>query len=567
MKLLTALLCWLAKPPLCALMIDHACYPTRQTVLLYRKASDRFLGRCERRYLVQRQITRERKARGNSCVSESRPRLWVYYNRFSHNRNTERKAQKRGLGIVIPSLSDTLSRAPKPGSQAPLPHHDCSALHPVPTAKALQARCAPMSSNTCPRDSSQLLSRELWTKVLTQVHSDQLDVYTRYESNQQEMLNLRLVCHIFKTVYDSEPRFPSSLLLPISFSNASFPSLTAWLQKHAANIQSVYSEFGSPSLDVALSGLVCHNTALIAVDLSACSNSALQLLPSFQTLTRVELGLDASQTLNLLLTLPALQALHLTGTGSANIADTADSWTFTMDELPRHLTELLLSRCVLESRNGCLCVTSLQSIQMRHSVLTGLHVKGLLACHALQQLHCTIGGITASVAGDGLDVGLGHALVPANLSMLTSLTELILQMDGVPEFDISCLCALKALQSLRLVCAGSMIITPGLSALKQLTCLTLRVEDSPSIEAFLKLEVDWAAMHALQHVQICSYIVLYDERLLTLSRMQYLKRIDLLWFTPEDDMIEIFARLVYWLARDRPEVVVDMGGNPLADGH
>ena len=250
-----------------------------------------------------------------------------------------------------------------------------------------------------------MLSPELWARVLVQLRGNETGSATDAEDHeqlierQQELLNLRLVCRLFKVLYDSEPHFISNLLLPDRFSIASIPSMIAWLQKHTANVQSVSAVFGSPFLEAILTGLLCHKTALTAVYLRSCTESTtIELLSNFQTLSQVELGFDGSKTMDLwpLLCLPALQALHLS-------ESSIDAWcVFAMDRLPQHLTELALRWCELHIQPGSSCVTSLQSLKLCHGTLSGLHPNGLLACHGLQQLRCSSGCVMADATDDTL---------------------------------------------------------------------------------------------------------------------------------------------------------------------
>ena len=395
---------------------------------------------------------------------------------------------------------------------------------------------------------------------------------------QEELINLRVVCHLFKALYDSEPRFRSRLILSSSFSEASLPSLTAWLQKHTGTIQSVavLANFGSPFLDEVLQKLIFHSKALTALSLRVCSASILQLLPNFQRLTRLDLDFDLSETLTLnpLLSLPALETLQLTGEDSV----------FTMDELPRHLTGLSLLWCQLHTGPSLMCLRSLRTLAVSSSVLRGFHPHGLLAFHGLQHLVCARGCITASTNEYTLDGGShGHCMMPSTLSTLTALTKLYLRLDaGTPlpddELDLSCLYSLAALERLDLSAAGSMCITAGLSCLARLTCLEVMIDSVPGefeyrsyrftadTAGHLRLCVEWSAMPALQHVVIGSPTVFCDESLLTLPRMQHLTHIQFYHLTPQNfASSQIFAELVYLLATNRPEVVVCMGAKQLGN--
>ena len=169
---------------------------------------------------------------------------------------------------------------------------------------------------------------------------------------------------------------------------------------------------------------------------------------------------------------------------------------------------------------------------------------------------------------DTLDGRAGHNCALPTLSALTSLTQLELSM-GLPgqlhaaELDVSCLCSLKALQYLQLSSASSMYISPYLSDLKRLTCLKLEVRQRVGANddmKYLRLGIDWAAMQALQHLEISSMSILNYESLLTLSRMRHLKFVYFGHFSPQTSTnIQTSARVVYLLARDCSEVVVCLG--------
>lgn len=75
-------------------------------------------------------------------------------------------------------------------------------------------------------------------------------------------------------------------------------------------------------------------------------------------------------------------------------------------------------------------------------------------------------------------------------------------------------------------------------------------------------------MQALRYVDIRCRTFVVDDSMLTLCRMQHLKCIELIEAVPKDfDSLQIFAKLVYLLARDRPEVIVAMNGKVLDDSH
>ena len=96
---------------------------------------------------------------------------------------------------------------------------------------------------------------------------------------------------------------------------------------------------------------------------------------------------------------------------------------------------------------------------------------------------------------------------------------------------MQCLCLLSALQHLELCCASNLCIGPSLSALQRLTHVGLTVESDPRARQHLTLLVDWAAMQALQQVEILAETLLYNEMILNLAKMEHLKLLHVR-FTP-----------------------------------
>lgn len=75
-------------------------------------------------------------------------------------------------------------------------------------------------------------------------------------------------------------------------------------------------------------------------------------------------------------------------------------------------------------------------------------------------------------------------------------------------------------------------------------------------------------MQALRNVNIRCQTFVVDDSMLPLCRMQHLKCIDLIEAVPQDfDSLQIFAKLVYLLARDRPEVIVSIKSKMLDSNH
>lgn len=223
------------------------------------------------------------------------------------------------------------------------------------------------------------------------------------------------------------------------------------------------------------------------------------------------------------------------------------------------------------------CVTSLQHLEVVNSHIIGFAPTGLSACHALRQLHCMRGCITADATDDTLEARSNiHCMIPSTLSALTSLTKLHLLVCGGDQFpgvQVSRLYSLEALQHLQLRSEGKMCITSGLSALNRLTHLLLEVTsrfpDDPATGLQLHVD-DWTSMQDLQHVVIRSETVVYSEGILTLAKMQQLKSIKLVGFSPDNVgqnllSVKTFARLVYLLAKYCPGVDVCVDGTWIAD--
>ena len=282
-----------------------------------------------------------------------------------------------------------------------------------------------------------------------------------------------------------------------------------------------------------------------------CTGLSLALVSSFPTLTSCMLARPAAPPLDIT-PLQALLDLQMLGLGHG---------VFGAKQLPLHLTNLYLENCSLKVAQHCNCVTTLRVLHAQDSIVDSLHSSGLMACCALQQLHC----FKSSIDGDEWEM-----CIPHDLQRLSCLSQLCFQFERYAgEVDLACLYSLTNLQSLAVCCEGGLSVTPGLTTLQHLTFLHLAVNiarTSPfplaqDCEApCLRLNVDWKGMQALQQLQITSELVLCQTELLGLCSIQALAQVTFAKLNTSDLMsFESVARLLYQLGKQRPdiEVVVD----------
>jgi hypothetical protein len=132
-----------------------------------------------------------------------------------------------------------------------------------------------------------------------------------------------------------------------------------------------------------------------------------------------------------------------------------------------------------------------------------IYVEGLSGCRNLQVL--TVHGhscITAESAEHTLSL-LSHCHIPDNISKLSALTELVLDiMPNADPADTPWLYQLTGLQSLQLQLFGdaAMYLGTELAALSNLRALYVSLNEMGVDQCFVYVNTKWELMHSLQHV-------------------------------------------------------------------
>lgn len=235
---------------------------------------------------------------------------------------------------------------------------------------------------------------------------------------QSQIQQLRLVCRKFNDVIKDHPRLSRCLLLSPALTQKSLPSLLAWLQQHAASVQTLAAYCGTPCWEAALTKLLPPQTLLDNMFLSKCSSLVVPLLSGLTAMTCCQVSKPTdSIDLSPLKKLANLQKLHLSHGG------------FQAASLPAHLTSLTVQGAALfiqRSPVGCSCVTSLRKLRLRNGYLSGLHPRGLLACSAVEQLQL----VKCAIKADDPECCLRviyvskPACLPTGISALTLLSSL-----------------------------------------------------------------------------------------------------------------------------------------------
>ncbi len=259
------------------------------------------------------------------------------------------------------------------------------------------------------------------------------DILTEYASFQR----LRLVSRRFSQTFRQHLRLHQSLLVygPLPLQHLS--NLLHWIHEHAGSIENVvFSKESSDCQGAVLAALVAARTQLLSLCLRAqsLSGTVLSLLPSFSSLTNCAFESANGNMLRLmpLQALPSLTDLFLQGPG-----------LFTgLHHLP-YLTSLILQDTAVGHVEdpSYSCLSTLCDLELSISALYGLDSRGLIACKALESLHCddcTVGARdeTQALVFQG---NLEARYFPAAMATLTRLThlELDISFHGRGQIDIN----------------------------------------------------------------------------------------------------------------------------------
>lgn len=302
----------------------------------------------------------------------------------------------------------------------------------------------------------------------------------------RQLLTLRLVCKQFNVLCTSHIH---RLSLQQNFSARSLAGLLVWLQQSKVSLRTFEATCEPAVIDRVLGAFLNTEMPLTLIGLGSFSQLTLCKLPVFSSLAECALSSDSqiSWDLTPLLGLPNLKSLFLTG-------------HFESVHLLEHLTSLSLRHALVTTEQDCKFVSVLEHLNLRQSMLHGLHSQGVSACHRLKHLTLYRSEI-GKMFGNLLDLAMDLSVVPAQVSRLSHISALSLTTDKlyiVAELDW--VFNLTSLQNLHLgiteVHAGFLI---NVQALTQLTKLVLKGMAGRD-RILVCLDCQWQHLQALRHL-------------------------------------------------------------------
>ena len=135
------------------------------------------------------------------------------------------------------------------------------------------------------------------------------------QQNQEEVLQLKLVCKQFRDIYASYSELVRRVYLDNDFSVRILPSLLAWLQRSNSVVQVFQSDCNSPLADVAMAMLASLQQSVNMVNVCGVSECSTSIVALVRNLERCDLFDGNTQELDLapLGVLPSLSHLILEG--------------------------------------------------------------------------------------------------------------------------------------------------------------------------------------------------------------------------------------------------------------
>jgi len=208
--------------------------------------------------------------------------------------------------------------------------------------------------------------------------------------------------------------------------------------------------------------------------------------------------------------------------------------------LSSHLTCLDVEECTASCVQLTCCTPGLKNLTVYDTTLSVSHDDGLLSCSGLTSLNVRNCSISGSNAGTEFTVGEDHMLcIPPNISSLTQLRRLLVAMETYNDdaLDVSWTYGLTSLYALDLNIRGAVTFSHDLTQLQQLTMLTVAVEpwceSNPGLPSKARFEVNWKAMHSLQHIVLSGHMILLDN-VQEVSLLKDLSLVSITEFNPGD---------------------------------
>ncbi len=425
-----------------------------------------------------------------------------------------------------------------------------------PTANTVFRRCflSPSLSELTMTPSSRqeaVLTSDIWAKILSHLNPvSQIFMPGACGRDFGSYNQLRLVNKQFSKLFEEHLELASCTYLRRDFAEEALPGLLQWLQKRGRALKTFVSECGSPCTEAALSALTSSASGLSTVIIGEASNYGISILSMFTSLTSCELAGADSDNLNLgaLQTLAGLTALQL-----------RDGRFYNLDQLAS-LTELTLSCGVVTFTRKCRFISSLQTLYMSSSLLSGTRDVGVSDFTALRWLHCDDSAVSATNRQDNLNTSNSGISVPMNLSSLTHLTCLDFTFAcSVQSLDLQSVYALSSLEILDLAFESDAFVELGssLTCLKELT--TLHIQLCSGEQSCLVLKVPWQELPSLRCVELHAAEMQFDSDILGLTQLPFLQFLLLSHGRFVDaETGKYFGVLINHMALEAPHVICNL---------
>ncbi len=211
------------------------------------------------------------------------------------------------------------------------------------------------------------------------------------------------------------------------------------------------------------------------------------------------------------------------------------------------------------------CLSTLRELDLSSSALYGLDSRGLVACKALESLHCDDCTVGARDETQALlfqsNTQLEARYFPAAMTTLTRLTHLELDIwfhEG-GQIDINWIYCLQALQVLILDNDRSCLIGADVSRLSRLTRMELGTSyacvDFGTLAQW-GFATNWSSLPVLKTLKISESVIEAGDSMLGLVQLVHLTQIDFMGCRPADAASQaILAQLLITLSA-RPAVVL-----------
>ena len=348
------------------------------------------------------------------------------------------------------------------------------------------------------------------------------DLFLEYAT----FIKLRLVSKYFNQVFQLCPHLSGILLVSEALPPEQHLSLLQWVRARTQCIESLsfcWRQSDKPFVDStvlqeavlqAVAPACYSRPGLTTFFTCSVSRFMLDLLRSFRSMTTCTLTADVDHfALYALQFLPNLNTLTLIGPG-----------TFSELYLLPHLTELQLEDTAVGNIDDppYSCLPTLCTLDLERAGLVGLHNKGLLACGALQVLHCHECKVIAADALDTFQFCSDSAMqVPATMTTLAQLTELHLEISNVDtgSLELDWVYQLTTLRELTLDHAGQCHINSNLTRLHKLTLLDL--SSACESQAQWTIKVDWASVIAFETLIIANCVLGLGNDVLSLVSLVF----------------------------------------------